>query len=396
MNDILIVIPVYNHASTVRAVALGCLEHHQDVLVVDDGSKDDVAAALVGLDVQLIRHEYNKGKGQAILTAAEYAARSNKTHIITIDADGQHCPGDIPQFIKAAQDDPASIVIGVREFGSSNAPFSSRFGRVFGNFWVRLQTGVRVMDIQSGYRAYPVFVLNNLKYMFRTYAFEDEVIVRALWAGVVVQHLAVSVHYPPRADRVSHFRKFTDNLKLTVLNTYLTMRSVFPWPHRQIQYDNGQYFIVSHPVKILRNSLAEEGHPSRLAMAGALGVFLGALPLIACHTLAIIYVASLLRLNKIVGIATSQICIAPLVPALCIETGYYLRFGKFLTLAGASSLSRASFMEIGYMGVQRIAEWFIGSLVIGPILAVVVGLVIFCLSLSIQRTMLWNESRKAR
>ena len=394
MNKVLVVIPVYNHLASIRDVVCRCLKYCPDILVVDDGSEQDVGTVLTDLDITIKRHERNRGKGQAILTAANYAAEHKKTHIITLDADGQHYPEQIPEFIAAANEQPEAIVLGVRDFNSSGAPFSSRFGRAFGNFWVRLQTGIKIRDIQSGYRLYPVFVLNNLKYMFHTYAFEDEVIVRGLWAGIPVKEIAVKVHYPAHTDRISHFCKFRDNLKLTFLNTYLTFRSIIPWPHMQIQYENGEFFKITDRLKIMKELLANRNHPLKMAMAGSLGVFLGALPLIGCHTLAIIYVASLLRLNKILAIATSHICMPPIVPALCIEVGYYIRFGKFITLKNISSLSDVSFLELGYLGLQRLAEWFLGALVIGPILAILVSIILFTLSLNIQKTILWTQNRK--
>ena len=387
-ENVLIVIPVYNHIETIHDVAARSLEHHLDVLVVDDGSRDDVASAISDLDVAVIRHDSNKGKGRAILTAAQYAVENNKTHIITLDADGQHYPEQIPDFLKEIENHPDAITLGVRDFTSSNAPFSSRFGREFGNFWVRIQTGVKVRDIQSGFRAYPVFVLRHLKYIFDTYAFEDEVIVRASWAGVPVKETPVKVYYPQADERISHFQKFKDNFKLTILNTYLTIRSFLPWPHLQIQYQNGTFCTISHPLKIVKELMESRHRPSRLALAGALGVFLGTLPLIACHTLAIIYAASMLRLNKIMAIATSQICMPPVVPALCIEIGYFLRFGSFLTFKNTSSLTDVSFKELGYMGLERLLEWFIGSLILGPLLALATGAVVFALSLYVQKTLI--------
>lgn len=395
-DKILIVIPVYNHTATIRDVVCRCLKYLPDVLVVDDGSREDVVAAIAGLDIKIIRHKHNRGKGQAILTAARYARENIKTHILTLDADGQHYPEQIPDFIESVSKHPDAIIIGVRDFSASDVPFSSRFGRGFGNFWVRIQTGVKIKDIQSGYRAYPVSVLNNLRLMFRTYAFEDEVIVRALWAGVPVREVAIEVFYPSAEKRVSHFHKFRDNLKLTILNTYLTVRSITPWPHLQIQYENGTFYTIRHPIKILRGLLEKHNSPLVLALAASLGVFLGALPLIACHTIVIIYVASLLRLNKIIAIATSQICMPPLVPAMCIEVGYFLRFGKFLTLENISSLSEVSFLELGSMGLERLAEWFIGALVVGPLLAVVTGIIIFILSRNAQKTILWIQKRKTQ
>ncbi len=386
--NILVVIPVYNHLDQLRNVAQGALQVHPDVLVVDDGSDEDVAVALKDLNVKIIRHEKNLGKGRAIQTGIDHAAKMGKTHIITIDADGQHPPDRIPDFIKAIEKNPAAIIIGVRDFDSSdNVPGSSKFGRAFGNFWVRLQTGHRVGDIQSGFRAYPVAIFQHLKFMFDTFAFEDEVVVRAAWADVPIDQIDIEVFYPPANQRISHFRKLRDNLNLTVLNTYLTIRSALPWPHKKIVHENGKTRAVSNPVKIIKEALTSKSTPFKLGLAAALGVLMGTLPLIAIHIVAIMYVASHLRLNKAIAICTSHICMPPLVPAICIETGHLIQHGRFLTLKDFSSLSDASFLQVGSMGAQMIWQWLLGSLLIGPVLAIIAGVIVYIISHAIRKTL---------
>ena len=132
----LIVIPVYNHAGTLREVVTRALAVCGDVLVVDDGSTDGSAEVLKGLPVRFIRHEKNRGKGAAILTAVEEARRLGMSHIITIDADGQHDPADMSRFMPLIKEDPLAIVVGKRRFSGKNVPFSSRFGRSFFQFLV--------------------------------------------------------------------------------------------------------------------------------------------------------------------------------------------------------------------------------------------------------------------
>jgi len=95
----IIVIPLYNHAATVRSVAEQCLAINTEVLVVDDGSQDNGANNLDGLPLTLLQHTKNLGKGAAIMTAAAEAGRRGATHIVTLDADGQHDPADIPALL---------------------------------------------------------------------------------------------------------------------------------------------------------------------------------------------------------------------------------------------------------------------------------------------------------
>ncbi len=376
--QVLIVIPLYNHADTVRRVAEDSLALGHEVLVVDDGSSDGGAETLAGLPLHLLTHAVNRGKGAAIMTAAAEAARLGFSHIITIDADGQHAAGDIAHFLPPLQQEPMAIVVGTRDFTAANVPGSSKFGRNFSNFWLRLQTSQILGDTQSGFRAYPVAVLLGLPLSQTRYAFEVEVLVRAAWAGVPLRAVDISVYYPPAAERVSHFRGFMDNFRLTLLNTHLTLRSILPWPHRKLVVEpKGTTVSIFHPWRSMRELLTENSTPGQLAAAAAVGVFLGALPIIALHTVAILFAAGYLRLNKVVAIAASQLTMPPVVPALCIEIGYYLRHGRWLT--------EVSLETLGYQGLERLYEWLLGSLLLGPFLAGATALVIYAMAAILRR-----------
>jgi len=385
-DHITVVIPVYNQPDCLRDVASRCLDIHPRLLVVDDGSEQAVEALLKDLPVEVIRHESNQGKGQALRTAAHHLRARGDTHMITIDADGQHYPEDLPLFLEAVDQHPDALIVGVRDFERATVPGASRFGRQFGNFWVWVQTGTRVRDIQSGFRAYPLAALERLPCRAKAYAFEVEIVVRALWGGVKVHEVSVRVHYPKPDERVSHFHKFHDNARLALLNTHLTLRALLPWPHHQVVAPDAEAAVtVWHPLRSIRMLLTERATPRELGFAVALGVFLGAVPLIACHTLAILIAAALLRLNRVAAVAASQFCMPPLVPALCIEAGYFMRHGRFLTLKGAEHLSGASWVELGYMGLERLWEWLLGSLVVGTALALVLGLLTYATARAVER-----------
>ncbi len=360
-------------------MVLRALTVHDRVLVIDDGTTEgSVSDALAGLappGVRLLRRPENRGKGTAILVASREARAMGMTHIITLDADGQHDPADIPRFLPVLQAHPEAIVVGRRDFRTANVPFASRFGRAFSNFWFRVQTGMPAGDTQCGFRAYPLAVLEALSLRETGFAFEVEVLVTAAWSGVDIQTVDISVHYPPAAERISHFRAVVDNVRLSILNTRLTLRSMLPWPHRRIGTAASARLPLSlaHPWRSVRVLLSETGcSPARLAAAGALGVFLGTVPLIACHTLVILVIAGYFGLNRAAAILTSQLCIPPLVPALCIETGYLLRHGDWLR--------EISLRTLGYQGLERLWEWLLGSLLVGPVLAMAVGLVVYLMA----------------
>ena len=151
--------------------------------------------------------------------------------MIVLDADGQHDPADAPRLLEIAAAHPHDLVIGAREFPKENVPGASRFGRSFSNFWLRVQTGKRVSDTQSGFRAYPLGLLDHLKLKGGRYEFETEVLARAAWAGAELPETPIAVHYPPGDTRVSHFRPWRDNLRISLLNARLTLRALLPWPH---------------------------------------------------------------------------------------------------------------------------------------------------------------------
>ena len=165
MSEIWCGIPVYNNAGTIADVVSRCRRQIADVVVIDDGSTDaDLRELLKPLDVPVIRHPQNLGKGKALMTAFDYAAVRGAKYFITLDGDGQHFPEDIPQFISRL--DPDTILIGSRQRVIGKMPYSSRFGREFSDFWVCVESGAVVSDTQSGFRAYPLPSIERLSSAF--------------------------------------------------------------------------------------------------------------------------------------------------------------------------------------------------------------------------------------
>jgi glycosyltransferase involved in cell wall biosynthesis len=156
-QDVWVAIPVFNNKDTVRAVAMACRDELPNVVVVDDGSTDtDVLSLLKDTGVVVLKHDRNKGKGRAILTALQYVREHGARYVITIDADGQHHPRDIRNFLPLLADQSETLIIGARRLDAPNRPRSSRFGMRFSDFWLSVETGIAMKDTQSGFRAYPV------------------------------------------------------------------------------------------------------------------------------------------------------------------------------------------------------------------------------------------------
>lgn len=365
-------IPVFNNKGALRAVAAGCRSILKNVVVVDDGSTDtDVASLLLDLDVVVLKHERNLGKGQAILTASRYIEARDGYYMITIDADGQHYPDDIKKFIPLIYEGGSNIIIGCRNFNTDNIPGKSRFGRKFANFWLRVETGLEIDDCQSGFRAYPVRYLNQLNFKGVRYDFEAEVLAKAAWAGLQLKTIMIDVHYPKPEERVSSFKPFMDNLRLSLIHSMLVGRRLLPLRHKPLVNTpkKTDLSILRHPGKFLKMLLQENTTPEGLAMAAAVGTFLAILPLLFIHTFVIIYVAARLNLNKIVAVNVQHFFMPPFVPALCIEAGYFIRHGRWLT--------DISFATVFSQFSDRLIEWFLGSLIIAPAGAVLMGAIVF-------------------
>ena len=363
--NIAVVIPVYNHAATLPTVVAATLAAGWPVVVVDDGSDDGGTARLDRLECHLVELPRNMGKGAAILAGAEKAASLGYEQIITLDADGQHDPQDAVLLAeKAAAISGPAIIIGNRQMVQDTVPRSSLFGRAFSNFWVRLECGLELPDTQSGMRLYPIQELLQLHPRSRRYDFEIEVLILAAWEGIAINSVDISVHYPPGDQRISHFHQFKDNFRLTCLHTSLIIRRLLPFSRRQWKELSPaavkEKLVVRNPLKTLRGLCLEHTSPLWLATAAWMGIFLGALPLLSCHTVAILYVSHRLHLNKIAAVAASQFCMPPVVPVLCIQAGYFMRSGTLLL-----DFSR----EVWLFEIHlRLWDWFLGSLVVGPLL----------------------------
>jgi len=223
-----VVIPVFNNVRTVGEVVRGALGHVSTVIVFDDGSTDGSGESSQAAGATVLRQEANAGKGTALRSLFEAAHKRGFRYAIAMDADGQHLPADLPRFLEAAKKDPGALILGARDLVAARAPGSSEFGRKTSNFWIWFETGVRVADSQSGFRAYPLPETVQLKPWGRRYEFEADVLLRAAWAGIPIHTVSIHVLYP--ADRVTHFRLVVDNIRIVSLNTLACLRMPLPLP----------------------------------------------------------------------------------------------------------------------------------------------------------------------
>lgn len=220
------VIPVYNHALPVVAVARAVRACGLPVLLVDDGSEPGCAAALDCLatedGIALLRLPKNQGKGGAVMAGLRQAWSLGWSHALQIDADGQHDTADVPAFVAQARAHLAHFICGCPVYDAS-VPKGRLYGRYATHVWVWINTlSLAVRDSMCGFRIYPlaatVALLERAR-IGRRMDFDVEIAVRLVWAGVPVVNQPTRVRYP--ADGVSHFRLWHDNLLISALHARL-------------------------------------------------------------------------------------------------------------------------------------------------------------------------------
>ena len=234
-ENLCIIIPTYNNAGTVCDVAGRAAAQGFPVIVVNDGSTDETAAKLAqsGLPVTVLTHPHNRGKGIALRTALTHARAQGFRYAITLDADGQHFPEDIPVLTAAMEEHPGALVVGSRNLQAENMPGGNTFANRFSNFWFRVQTAQSLPDTQTGYRAYPLDRLPNLRILTSRYEAELALLVFSAWKGIELVPVPIRVCYPE--DRVSSFRPFRDFFRISVLNTFLCILAlVYGFPRMLI------------------------------------------------------------------------------------------------------------------------------------------------------------------
>jgi glycosyltransferase involved in cell wall biosynthesis len=223
-----VVIPVYNHEHAIGKVLDQVLAHGLPVILVDDGSSPSCAAVLDGLaaahprQVMLERHALNQGKGGAVLSGFARAAREGYSHVLQVDADGQHSVADIPRFLDKGRANPNAVVAGCPLYDES-VPALRLYARYLTHVWVWINTlSFAIRDSMCGFRVYPVAPVRALaarRKLGLRMNFDIEILVRLYWDGLEVVNLPTRVGYP--SDGVSHFKAWTDNMLITRLHAKL-------------------------------------------------------------------------------------------------------------------------------------------------------------------------------
>ena len=228
---IAVVIPAYNEAATIAAIVHRARRQIEPVIVVDDGSCDDTAAHAEAAGAVVVRQSTNQGKGASLWRGMQTALAQGAEAVITLDADGQHQPEDIPKLLDARQRWPDCPILAARLTCREAAPRLRRFANGMADFWVSWAAGCPISDTQSGFRLYPAEFLRRAsgpERGRRGFAFESALLMQAGHQRRYPKVVAIETIYHPQG-RPSYYRPWRDTLRIVDLVAWsLLRRGLYP------------------------------------------------------------------------------------------------------------------------------------------------------------------------
>ncbi|WP_288459836.1 DUF2062 domain-containing protein [uncultured Chryseobacterium sp.] len=367
-KKICVLIPTYNNEKTLKRVIDGVLDYTEDIIVVNDGSTDSTKEILGSYSqIKVIDLPENKGKGNGLKIGFRKAKEQGYDYAITIDSDGQHYPDDIPVFVEALLNEKEDVLlIGNRNMSQDGIPKKSSFGNRFSNFWFWFETGIKLEDTQSGYRLYPLHKIPK-KYFTPKFEFEIEIIVRTAWRHVPVKNVPVKVLYDP-AERVSHFRPFKDFTRISILNTILvTITLLYIIPRNFVNN-----FKKKSIKRFIKEDVLESDGSNRIkAFSIALGIFVGFSPFWGFHTLIVISLSVLFKLNKVLAFFASNVSLPPFIP-------FIIAASLFLGSPFVHGDSNIFSQELNFDLVKNnLLQYVIGSFILATSASAILGVATF-------------------
>ena len=209
----LIIIPAYNAARTVADVVKSCVNIISNILVVDDGSRDDTAAAAKSAGAEVMSHSRNRGKGAALKTGFAWALEHGFDAVITLDADGQHLPHEIPKFLACREETHADLIIGGRAHLFAQMLPRRRLANRFSAWTIAKASKTGITDSQSGFRLYSANLLRNVRLRTDGFDMESEVIVHAGRRGFKVVTTPIELGFVDGIS-TSHYNPLKDTLRI--------------------------------------------------------------------------------------------------------------------------------------------------------------------------------------
>jgi glycosyltransferase involved in cell wall biosynthesis len=215
-------IPAYNAGARLDQVLTALSEHQRDLVMVDDGSTDETGQIARTAGVQVLAHAQNRGKGAALRTGFAYLSERGYDWIVTLDADGQHDPGDIPKLLATARaaDEQGldwGLIIGSRFASKELIPAYRYYPNRVGQLFLQWLTGQPIEDTQSGFRVYRTELLRKVELTSERFALETEVILKIARLGNRILFAPITTIYGEDERRTTNFRPVLDTYRIALV-----------------------------------------------------------------------------------------------------------------------------------------------------------------------------------
>jgi glycosyltransferase involved in cell wall biosynthesis len=209
---IVAIIPAYNESARIGPVITGAAEF-LPTLVVDDGSTDDTVVVAEAAGADVIRQTPNQGKGAALRTAFRHALANDYDAVVTLDADGQHDPAELPKFLTAYTQKQADLIIGQRRL--RHMPPIRRLANYLGRKSFSWAIGQPIPDNQSGYRLISRRLLKELESGEEAgFEFEMEMIVTCVRRGYILDWVPIRTIYAGETSHINPVSHFTNSIRM--------------------------------------------------------------------------------------------------------------------------------------------------------------------------------------
>ncbi len=221
---ICVIIPAYNAEETIGAVISGALKYVEQVLVADDGSTDLTSQIAAKAGAEVIFIGKNRGKGHALKVLFQRMVDEGCEAVISMDADGQHEPKEIPRFIAAHAEAPDDIILGSRMSEQSKIPPARYNSMHVARFFISIAANHFIEDTQCGFRLYPLSLIQNMNLTQKRYVTESEILMKAGDMGASIMSVRIGAVY---GDYVSHFKSVIDVGSITAyVISYLMVKFI--------------------------------------------------------------------------------------------------------------------------------------------------------------------------
>lgn len=220
----LIIIPAFNEEKRLGGLLkrISSICSLKNVLVVDDGSVDKTAIIAEKAGSKVLKQKTNQGKGIALRAGFDFAVRNNYKAVITMDADGQHAPDELPLFLNYYKKYKTDLIVGTRKQKLSEMPFLRFLVNKTTSLVTSILAGIRVNDSQSGYRLINSSLIKKINLKTSRFQMETEIIVKAARAGFSLGEVPIKTIYFENFK--SHINPFIDTFRFIRLALYLLWR----------------------------------------------------------------------------------------------------------------------------------------------------------------------------